>query len=370
MPARRIGLIVNPIAGLGGSVALHGSDGVYEEALRRGATPQAGKRAVRALALLRRAMPDLEIVTYAGAMGAEPAAAAGFRPRIVGSAASTPSTASDTRHAAGRLAQSGVELLLFAGGDGTARDLFDAVGQRLPMLGIPAGVKMHSPVFATTPATAADVVASFLCDGSAEIGPAEILDIDEEARRGGVHSVRLHGTVLRPSKPGLVQHPKAQSSAGNEAGVVAAAAAAIASPGVTCLLGPGTTMLAIKRTLGVEGSLLGIDAVADGRLLGKDLSERDILTLIAERGAARLVISPIGGQGFLFGRGNQQLSATVLRRIGRHNILIVATQAKLVALDGSGLLVDTGDEDLDRHLGGWHRLMTGPDQFTMYRVAA
>lgn len=373
MRRRRLGLLVNPIAGLGGTVALNGTDGLADEALRRGAWPLAIARTVAALNAIARGAPDVDIYCYDNAMGGSPARTAGFIPRIVGGAASDPSSAHDTRAAARILVDADVELLLFAGGDGTACDVYEAVGTSVPLLGIPAGVKMQSGVFATTPAAAGTLVSLYFEDrkGIAMLRDADIMDIDEAARSRGRLAARLHGTAPSPYQQRLRQNPKAGGGPDEPDALheLAASVAGSLADGTIYLLGPGTTMAAIKAQAGIRGTLLGVDAVRSGKVLGLNLGEPQILRLLARNTPAHLIVSPLGSQGFVFGRGNQQLSVPVLRSLGRDNITIVATAGKIVALGGAGLLVDTGDETLDRELAGWHRVITGPNQSTMYRIA-
>jgi len=374
MPKRRLGLIVNPIAGLGGTVALNGTDGVAADALRRGATPRAAIRAVEALRSIVRDIPDIEICCYDGEMGGASVRAAGVVPHVVGVAAASASTAEDTRRAARDLLATEIDLLLFSGGDGTACDLVDVVGTRVPVLGIPAGVKMHSGVFATTPVAAGLLASQFIAGGQrvAPLGDADVMDVDEAARWRGEISARLHGTLRSPHLGRLRQNPKAGSAPVEPAALAALAAGVIRSLDPTTLyfLGPGTTMAAVKQAIGLRGTLLGVDAVRNGRPIGVNLTEREILALVGGTPRARLIVSPLGGQGFVFGRGNQQISAAVLRGLGRDNIVLVSTIAKLLALGGAGLLVDTGDVTLDAELAGWHRVIVGANQSTVYRIAA
>jgi len=374
MPRPRLGLIVNPLAGLGGSVALHGSDGLDVEALALGAVPRATQRAAEALRVIGRDVPGIEILSFAGEMGAAAASAAGMAVTIVGMAASRPSSAADSRRAARDFLAAGVDLLVFAGGDGTACDLVDAIGTRVPVLGIPAGVKMHSGIFATTPGAAGRLAADFLRGGSGSppLRDADILDIDEAARRRGEVTARLQGVLRSPDHHRLRQNPKAGAiiTAPEAVALLAAEIAQSVECDTLYFLGPGTTMLAVKRALGIDGTLLGVDAQRNGRAIGFDLTEREMLTLVEGGARARLIVSPLGGQGFVFGRGNQQLSAAVLRRLGRDGIVLVSTMSKLLALGGAGLLVDTGDANLDRELAGWHRVVVGANQTTFYRIAA
>ncbi len=365
-----MGLIVNPIAGMGGRVGLKGTDGaaVLRQAMALGAVPEAGVRAQRALAQIRLSGA---VLTFAGEMGEDAVRAAGLVPEVIGAPTSV-TTAADTRLAAERMVERGVALILFAGGDGTARDVAGVVGDRVPILGIPTGVKMHSGVFATGPESAGRLAALFLGGdaGRVRIGPAEVMDVDEEALRAGRISARLFGYASVPHERRLLQNAKA-GLPGRDDGALAAACNRIAAelePGLLYLFGPGTTTRMILGARGLEGTLLGVDAVRDGRLVGTDLSERAILALLD--GPARIVVGVTGGQGFLFGRGNQQLGPKVLRRVGRENVLAVASAAKLLALAPRRLLVETGDPAVDAMLAGWLRVRTGPDQTVLMRVEA
>jgi predicted polyphosphate/ATP-dependent NAD kinase len=349
---RRLGLIVNPLAGLGGTVALGGSDGMASEALRRGAVPRATTRAAEALAPIAR-RKDIEVCCYAGDMGEAAVRAAGLAPHIVGEPQQAPTTARDTRAAAHDARAAGCELLLFAGGDGTACDLLDASLDQMPVLGIPAGVKMQSGVFATTPVAAGLLTSDFLAaERSPALRDAEIMDVDEQARRRGVIAGRLRGTLRAPDHPRLRQNPKARRM-----------------PDALYLLGPGTTLGAIKKAAHMAGTLTGVDVLRDGKTVLRNASEQQLLELLASGPRARLMVSPIGGQGFVFGRGNQQLSVPVLLRLGLDNLTLVATTAKLVQLNGASLLVDTGDAGLDAALAGWHRVQVGDGQAVVYRIA-
>jgi predicted polyphosphate/ATP-dependent NAD kinase len=355
-------LIVNPLAGVGGRLALKGSDDrdLVDAALARGAGRPAPDRARLALESLP---PDADILAAGGAMGADLAGTAV-------TAAAERTTAADTRAAARVLADAGVDLLLFAGGDGTAVDVLEAVGDRVPVVGIPAGVKMHSAVFAVTPRRAGELAAAFLAGRVRGDAPAEVMDIDEEALREGVISPRLHGFLRVPVAPGLVQGGKARSGSG-EASAQAAVAAHVVDHvlgNAPALIGPGTTTRAIMTALDLPKSVLGVDVVQDRRLVAADADEETLVALAGP--GVLLVVTPVGGQGFVLGRGNQQLSARVLRAIGPDAIRIVATEAKLAALGGRPLLVDTGDADLDAALSGYRRVITGYRHETVYLVAA
>jgi predicted polyphosphate/ATP-dependent NAD kinase len=396
---KRLGVIVNPVAGVGGRVGLKGSDGVeiLHRALELGAVRDAPRRARLALERLARLKDELKLLTAPGEMGEEEARAAGFAPTVLGSLAGRPTyaaaererlgsagadlgvageftltTAADTEQAARDLSAAGVDLLLFAGGDGTARAICSAVGTSVPVIGVPAGVKIHSAVYATTPAAAGDVAALHLHDRPAavQLREAEVMDIDEEAFREDRVSARLYGFMTVPVARGLTQSAKAGGVAGERRALHDVAADVIADmePGCLYIVGPGTTTRTIMERLGLPKTLLGVDAVADGRLVVADATEGDLLRSLDEYGSARIVVTAIGGQGHIFGRGNQQISPAVIRRVGRERVIVVATQTKLLSLDGRPLLVDTGDPELDDGLCGYMKVVTGLGERMIYKV--
>jgi predicted polyphosphate/ATP-dependent NAD kinase len=384
----RLGFIVNPVAGVGGPVGLKGSDGaeIVRRALQLGAAREAPRRAAHALQRLERLKDRLQIVAYAGEMGADEAREAGFDVEVlepvtargtltVAGQTLAATTAEDTEDAARRMLQGGVSLILFAGGDGTARNIFHAVGDAVPLVGIPAGVKIHSAVYANTPANAGDLAALFL-DGSraVRLREAEVMDIDEDAFRHDRVSARLYGYLRVPYERQLIQSAKAGSQATDEAAVAGIANEVIHDmrPDDLYLVGAGTTTRRVMQLLQLPHTLLGVDAVAGRRLAGSDLGEAQILELIhgahADGAQAHIVIAVIGGQGHIFGRGSQQFSPAVIRAVGLANVIVVATQAKLISLEGAPLRVDTGDEELDAELAGWIRVVTGHGQRTMSRI--
>ena len=366
-----VGLVVNPCAGLGGEVALHGSDGpeLQGEARRRGAIPRASARAEAALRRLR-ASADLEIVTVRGEMGEIAARRAGLMTRLVDITPGDPTTAEDTIRSARALQAENVDLLMFAGGDGTAKDLVDAVDIRIPTLGIPAGVKIQSACYAVTPEAAGDAARAFLADPRRSTTLREVLDHDEDGASLGRLSPRVVGVLLVPEGRGRLQAGKAPppSSAAKATKLAAAGVVARMEPGVRYVLGPGTTTAAISAEIGCQATLLGVDVVQDRRLLAADVTEAQLLALIAGTRAV-VVVTVIGGQGFLFGRGNQQISARVLRAVGEGNVWVVADEGKLAELGGRSLLVDTGDQQTDDLLSGPIRVISGPSTIAMRRLA-
>ncbi|MGD8477708.1 MAG: ATP-NAD kinase family protein [Burkholderiales bacterium] len=364
---RTIGLIVNPVAGMGGSVGLKGTDGeMYAKALAMGAEPVSPAR-VREFLSHVSCRDRIRLLVAPGPMGSDHAEAAGFRFETVGTLAAEPMR-EDTIAIAREMLDAGAELIVFAGGDGTARDIADAIGLRVPVIAIPSGVKVYSSVFAYNPRSAAELLDAFV--EGAEVSEEEVLDIDEDAFRAGIVDSRHYGFLLVPEVGSLLQAGKELSgTTGSTAEAKQEIAAALVEemkPQTLYLLGPGTTVRAIADELGIEKTLLGVDAVVDGQLVGSDLNEREILELLDRYAQAAIVVTPLGGNGFIFGRGNKQFSAKVLRRIGRDNIIIIGDRSKLMKLPS--LHVDTGDPELDESLSGYMDVIVGRGHRKLMRV--
>ena len=403
-----IGLVVNPVAGVGGPAGLAGSDGaeVQRLAVSRGAHSRAQERATVALQTLAARHPSLVIATAAGAMGADAVRAAGLEARVVydprgGATSASDTSASDTSASVAALAEAGATLILVAGGDGTLRDAAAGLAgvacatqenpgrsvavdapqagspagllsceQQPAVLGIPSGVKMYSPVFAVSPRAAGSLAADW-ADGGLPVSEREVLDIDEAAMRRARVEPQLFGMLRVPFRIGRTQARKAATPASEAAAVAAAARGAVArmQPGIRYLLGPGGTTAEIARQLGIEKSPLGVDVILDGRQLLSAASEEQLLAEIAS-GPAQAVVTVIGGQGFLLGRGNQQLSAAVIRALGDDPLLVVAPEQKIIDLHGRPLIVETGDPAVDARLAGHIRIITGASTTSLYAVAA
>jgi predicted polyphosphate/ATP-dependent NAD kinase len=369
----RIGFLVNPIAGMGGRVGLKGTDGVVAEAIRLGAEPVANKRALEALREFRRLLKDVpqapSIAWFAasGAMGSDILRAAGFDAIEIVHQADAKPTAQDTRVTVENLLAAHVDLILFCGGDGTARDICAITGTGTPVLGIPSGVKMYSGVFGVTPAHTADILMRYLTQDIG-VADAEIVDLDEDKYRHDEWAVRLYMSAKTPLEPSFLQCAKALIAGTDDEEVKEQIARHLreemeARPAALFLLGPGSTVQAVGRALRLNKTLLGIDAVANGRIVGEDLAERQILDLLASYRDRKLILSPIGAQGFVLGRGNQPLSPAVIRLLDGDNIILIATPAKLARTPL--LRFDTGDPVLDADLVsrkffpviiGYHRL--------------
>ncbi|HLN45033.1 MAG TPA: ATP-NAD kinase family protein [Candidatus Sulfotelmatobacter sp.] len=350
-PTKIMGLIVNPIAGMGGAVGLKGTDGsrILNEAIRLGAKPVAPIRAETFLSELRQARVSVKLLLGAGALGEDEAKACGFDYNILGKR-KTKTTAEDTRETARMMAVENITLLVFCGGDGTARDILNAIDTKFPVLGVPTGVKMHSGVFAVNPQAAARVATRFLL-GHLPLKEVEVMDVDEKAFREGRLSAELYGYTLTPYEPSLIQanklaSPITESELRNQAAIAVYIIEEMA-PDTVYIIGPGTTTRAIADLLDVKKTLLGADLFLNKKLVAQDVNEEQILKTIDDK-KAKIIVTPIGGQGFIFGRGNQQLSSKVIRQVGLDNIIVIATESKLRSLNG--LKVDTGDTDLDATL--------------------
>jgi predicted polyphosphate/ATP-dependent NAD kinase len=369
---KKLGLIVNPIAGLGGRVGLKGTDGdeIVRMARKLGAEPEAPRRAIEALRVISKIKDNIEILTYPNDMGEDECREAGLNPRVMGNIRNGATTPQDTITAAREMVANGVDLLLFAGGDGTARNIYDAIRHKVPALGIPAGVKIHSAVYAVTPRSAGQVAVMFLEGGLTKNRVAEVMDIDEDAFRDGFVTAKLHGTLRVPEESRHVQGPKSGGIHSEKEALQGMAATVIESMADTdCyfIIGSGTTTRLIMVNLGLENTLLGVDVVREKRLVAKDVNEKQLLALIKEKDA-KIVVTVIGGQGHIFGRGNQQISPSVIREVGGENIIVVASKEKLTSLRGKPLLVDTGDEELNETLSGYLKVTTGYQDYIMYRV--
>ncbi len=371
MNKKKLGLIVNPVAGMGGRVGLKGTDGIdtLEKARELGAVSTSPARAVDALKRLIPLRDAIDLVTYPHEMGEDEAREAGFTPLVMGSITSGSTTSQDTIRAAKDMEALGADLIIFVGGDGTARDMYKAINGRVPALGIPAGVKIQSGVFGINPARAGDLAAKFLAGGDTKLRELEVMDIDEEAYRQDRLSARLYGYLKVPFQETVIQGSK-EASGGSEEITLEAIASEIVEEmddEFLYIIGPGTTTRPIARLLGFEKTLLGVDVVKGGKLVASDVNEERLLELI-EGERAKIIVTVIGGQGFVFGRGNQQISPRVIGKVGRENLIIVATPEKLAALRGRTLLVDTGDSGVDEMLSGYHKVVTGYARRSVYKI--
>ena len=367
---RKVGFLVNPIAGMGGAVGLKGTDGkkTLREAIRKGAKSVSPERGLRYLEEVQRRDKNVEFLVAPGKMGENIADQLKLEHESVGRIGKT-TTSEDSVRISHVMKRRKVGLIVFCGGDGTARDVLKGVGQDTPVLGVPAGVKVYSSVFAINPAAAAESTVAFLGDHIPKrLG--EVVDVDEPAFRKNRLSLKLFGYLTIPDSGPLMQGSKSAtgSSEDIELDAIAEYLQEEIDPAYTYVLGPGSTLDRIAKRLGVKKTPLGVDAVkGNGTLVGKDMDETALLNLVGKN-PTRIVISPIGGQGFLFGRGNQQITPNVIRRVGIQNVTVVGSRSKIEALHPRRLLTDSGDDEIDRQLRGYLRVITGYKEEMVVKV--
>ncbi len=367
---KKIGLVINPIAGIGGKLGLKGTDGYTLEQLilGYGAEPVSQIRAAQALKPLQEIHEDFQVVTYGGSMGAIVAEQL-FTDTICVGMPSEETTAEDTIEAIKRISDEGVDIIMFVGGDGTARNVFEAIGTHQVCIGVPSGVKMHSAVHGLTPTKAGELARDYLRSGKMRLDDAEVMDIDEAQYRDGRVFAKLFGYLKIP-----VDRKKTQSkkSGSNESeGYFQDAIAChlienIMQEDTYYIVGPGTTTAQIQRRLNQPFTLLGVDVIYRGMTVAQDLNEQTLLEFIKGR-KVKLIITPTGGQGFLLGRGNQQISSEVIRQLGKDNIIIIATKNKLLTFGPSPLYIDL-DEDCNDLLRGYHKIIAGYDETVLKKI--
>jgi len=355
---------------MGGQVGLKGTDGeeILQKARALGAEPLANVRAIETMEVLWAVKDVIQIITYPSEMGEIAVKKCNLNPIVIGSISQEKTTALDTKKAIDDMMKMNVKIILFVGGDGTARDILEVVGKKVPVLGVPAGVKMHSSVFAVDPSAAARIVIEFLW-GGLPLREVEIMDVDEEAFRKGQVSTKLHGYVLTPYEPYLIQGSKIGSlriedEVHNQA-AIAVFINEMMQPNVVYILGPGTTTRTITDLLDEKKTLLGVDLLVNKKIIAKDVNENQILEAIADK-KSWIIVTPIGGQGFIFGRGNQQISPMVIRDVGLENLTVIATKRKLRGL--KNLRVDTSDSALDDKLRGYQPVIVDYGEEHVVRV--
>lgn len=369
-----MGFIVNPIAGMGGRVGLKGTNGVLKEAFARGAKPIAPIKAKEFLAKLKELQTEgsIDILTCPTPMGAEEAKAAELTTQILPMSLKSETTAEDTKLAIQFLVKSNVDLIVFVGGDGTARDILDAMKEvnNVLVLGVPSGVKMHSGIFATSALDAAEVVIAFLQKATQTVD-FEIMDVDEAAFRQDHLSVKLYGFLKGPFVPmRLVCSKQVSPETIDEHENQMATARFIVEnmdASATYILGPGTTIKCIADLLGVGKTVLGVDIYRNKTVI-KDVNEQKMLQEIKDWPKVWIILSPIGRQGMLLGRGNQQISPEIIKRVGREKIIVAATRSKIQGIEGNILRVATGTPEIDNMFRGYIRVVTDYREWRLVRV--
>jgi len=364
---KKIGLIVNPIAGMGGSVGLKGTDGkIYKKALKLGAKAVTPRKTKEFLSHIK-SRKEISLVVAPGKMGETYVKKFNIIFKLIGQMPKETS-AEDTKRVIGEMLNDGIELLIFVGGDGTARDVYDAVDSRIPVVAVPSGVKIFSSVFAVSARAAAEMVDAFI-EGT-DLTEEEVLDIDEDAFRDNRLASKLYGYLTVPNVKKLLQAGKEASSIDKSSvdskNEIARYIVKHMDKETLYLLGPGTTLKAITNDVGLPKTLLGVDAIYDNRLVGIDLNEKSILKLLKKYKSKKMIVTPIGGNGFIFGRGSKQFTPEVIRIVGRENIIIVGTYDKISKLDC--LRVDTGDYEVDKLLSGHIKVVVGKKEEMVMEV--
>jgi len=374
----KLGLIINPLAGLGGPAGLKGSDHHETAALatKRGVRSVVNDRVAAMLAILKDRVPELnqslEIITASDSMGM--LACQPFNSTFkVTSVYDTPGNtcSSDTLNAAKLIKAQQVDLLVFAGGDGTARDVYQAIGTDQAVLGLPAGVKMHSGVFAVTPKAVASVIESLISHRLVSARMAEVRDIDEAAFAQGRVSTKYFGEMLIPDDQLLVQCVKCSGMIEDELMLdeLCAFVTEELDDDTLYILGSGGTLKALKSAMGIEvPTLLGVDVWYQGEVMAQDVHEAQLYELVQQHNKARIMLSIIGGQGIVLGRGNQQISPRIIEHVGLDNLEFLATQSKILALEGQPLRIDSGSDQLDRELSGFHKIICAYDDALLYEI--
>lgn len=368
-----VGLLINPIAGMGGRVGLKGTDGqeILKEARERGAEPEANEKAEKAIkTLLIEGASDFSWVTAGGQMGADLLDKYDQDFEVIHEV-DDETTPEDTEAFLEKALEKDLDIILFVGGDGTARNVASEVELDVPALGIPAGVKIHSPVFASSPENAGEVLAGYLNDEIKSVVEKEVIDIEEEAFRQDEVVTAVYGYMNVPHDERHMQNLKSPSPQSEHDAMTSIGLDLIdrMEEDVYYIIGSGTTLAPIMEELDLDHTKLGVDIIKNKELVKKDASEQDILEILEDDGnEAKLFVTPMGGQGYLFGRGNPQLSDKVLAQLDKKDITIAATPGKLSTLGGRPLLVYTGDDEVDKKLSGYYRVTIGYESEKMYKV--
>jgi len=370
-----IGLIINPIAGMGGKVGLKGTDGsdMIERALKLGAIQEAELKTERTLECIASHKEQFKILTCSGVMGEDVCNKLNLEPIIINYSNNEFTTPLDTTRTVRQLVEENVDLIIFAGGDGTAYDVWSSLKDQTPILGIPTGVKMHSAVFGNSPRAVGQLLARILSKSPHQIRakPSEIMDVDQTLRDNQNAEAELLGYAQVPFDRLLIQNPKSYMSLDEDTSIMGAVEYLISALDTKTyyIVGPGRTTQLFLNGLGIDGTLLGVDLLYGQKLVGRDLTHNQLRAEMNSRPVS-IIVGVIGGQGFLFGRGNQQITADIVRRAGKDGIVVIAGAEKLLSLNNQRLLVDTGDEALNTELQGYIKVHTGKQDTMMVKLEA
>ncbi len=369
---RKIGLVINPIAGMGGRVGLKGTDGieVLKKARELGSIPEAPLKAKKALEKLLPLKDSISVLVSEGQMGEEEVKEVGLNYEVVYKPEPGETSNADTTELCKIFEKENVELILFVGGDGTARDIFNAIETRIPAIGVPAGVKIHSPVYGNTPESAGQLAYEYLDGAQLTLKDEEVVDLDEDAFREDRVEVRVYGYLKVPYNEIYLQNMKSQSPQSDEHAQESIALDVIddMQDDLFYIIGSGTTTMYIMKELGLDYTILGVDIIKNKKLVAKDVNEQQILDIIGDE-PFKLIVTPMGGQGYIFGRGNQQLSSRVLNKVDKKDVMIVSTAGKLATLQDRDMLIYTLDDKCDEKLSGYYRVVIGYGRYMVHRAS-
>lgn len=369
---KKIGLVINPIAGMGGRVGLKGTDGieVLKKARELGSIPEAPLKAKKALEKLLPLKDSVTVLVSEGQMGEEEVSEVGLNYEVVYKPEPGDTSNADTTELCKIFEKEGVDLILFVGGDGTARDIFNAIETRIPAIGVPAGVKIHSPVYGNTPESAGQLAFEYLDGAQLTLKDEEVVDLDEDAFREDRVEVRVYGYLKIPYNEIYLQNMKSQTPQSDEHAQESIALDVIddMQDDLFYIIGSGTTTMYIMKELGLDYTILGVDIIKNKKLVAKDVNEQQILDIIGDE-PFKLVVTPMGGQGYIFGRGNQQISSRVLNKVDKKDVMIVSTAGKLATLQDRDMLIYTLDDECDEKLSGYYRVVIGYGRYMVHRAS-
>lgn len=369
---KKIGLVINPIAGMGGRVGLKGTDGVevLKKARELGSIPEAPLKAIKALEKLLPLKDSVTVLVSEGQMGEDEVKEVGLNYEVVYKPEPGETSNADTTELCKIFEKENVELILFVGGDGTARDIFNAIETRVPAIGVPAGVKIHSPVYGNTPESAGQLAYEYLDGAQLTLKDEEVVDLDEDAFREDRVEVRVYGYLKVPYNEIYLQNMKSQSPQSDENAQESIALDVIdeMEDDLFYIIGSGTTTMYIMKELGLEYTILGVDIIKNKKLIAKDVNEQQILDIIGDE-PFKLIVTPMGGQGYIFGRGNQQLSSRVLNKVDKKDVMIVSTAGKLATLQNRDMLIYTLDDACDEKLSGYYRVVIGYGRYMVHKAS-
>lgn len=391
---KKIGFLINPVAGLGGQAGMKGSDSVERRraASGFGYNRTAGERAYKCIEQIR-GEEDFRMIAPDGEMGGNilemanisyekfeegreadgkevvDEGTAGREDTIIGTLAKEVTTKEDTLRYAKLMKERHVDLLVFCGGDGTARDIYEAVGSYVPVLAVPAGVKMYSACFAVSPYHAGALLKDFVRGRKMTFEYREIMDIDETDLDDPSVSPVLYGFLQSLSDGIRIQKAKEVCRGdASDKELIADYIMSVMEDRFLYIIGPGGTTYCLKERLEGSGTLRGVDVAKGKRIILKDADEKNIFRLLEEGAPARIIVTCIGGNGFVFGRGNQQISPRIIRKVTKDNLILAVTKEKLLNLRGNPMLVDTGDKETDKYLCGYYKIGVNNYETVLYKV--